>query len=214
MTWDLVGSWTITDYKTLLPLDFNSHLAIKVTAVSDLKPTWNYAGFFYQYVDIPALGLSRIEEKIAISIRDPIILIPKNLLLPYQLKFQKADWIDSLILTIYQDSMPIYNAQDTVIFPNTKTSSSVATTVAPATTSTSVLAANPNRKKVIIANNTNQVMILELGATASAATSTITLAAKTAGGLVSIFESDNYTGVISAIAPAAASGAWNVREFT
>lgn len=107
MDWDLVGTWTITDFITLLPTDFTSRLAIKVFAVSDVKPTWFYAGFFYQYVDILPVGLSRINKRIYATINDPIIFIPQNLQLPYQLNFQKADWIDSLKLTIYEDPMPL-----------------------------------------------------------------------------------------------------------
>jgi hypothetical protein len=47
MTWDLVDEWIVTDFKTLLPEIFNSRLAIKVSSVTNLRPTWNYAGFFY-----------------------------------------------------------------------------------------------------------------------------------------------------------------------
>jgi hypothetical protein len=214
MTWNEVGEWIITEDKTVLSISFTSGLAIKSSDIVGIKTTWNWAGFFYQYINIPPLGAIRVEEKINLSIPDPVLFIPRIYDPDYSLTFHKAKWIPSLKLTIYEDSMPIYNAADTVIFPNTKFANSVATAVAPATVSTSLLVANTARKGTLIANNTNQVMIIERGATASVATATFTLAAKTAGGLVSVYEDEDYTGAISAIAPNAAAGAWNVREFT
>jgi hypothetical protein len=213
MTWNRKGSWVITKKETVISISFKSQIITQASNISDLKPTWYWAGHFIQCLNISPIGLVRIEEKINVPTKESSLFIPKIFKPNYQLKFYKADWIDSLRLTIYENSMPISNAVDTVIFPSTRYASSVATTVAPATTSPPLLAANTNRKGVLIANNTNQVMIIELGATASVANSTITLAAKTAGGLISIYEDDSYTGAISAIATVAASGAWNVREF-
>jgi hypothetical protein len=214
MTWNEVGEWIITEDKTVLSISFTSGLAIKSSDIVGIKTTWNWAGFFYQYINIPPLGAIRVEEKINLSIPDPVLFTPRIYDPDYSLTFHKAKWIPSLKLTIYEDSMPIYNAADTVIFPNTNFANSAATAVAPATVSTSLLVANTARKGTLIANNTNQVMIIERGATASVATATFTLAAKTAGGLVSVYEDEDYTGAISAIAPNAAAGAWNVREFT
>lgn len=213
MTWTEAGEFLITEKETELATDFTSYLAIKPVDFTLLKPSWNWAGHFIQYIDIPVIGKTRIEEKINLSTKEPTLLIPKSYSSHYQLKFYKADWIPQFKLIIYESDMPVYNASDTVIFPNSKASTSTATSVAPAVTSTSLLATNANRKNVIIANNTNQVMVIELGATATLAATNITLAAKTAGGLVSVFQDDTYTGAISAIAPVAASGAWNVREF-
>lgn len=214
MTWNRRGIWVINQKEFAIPVTFQSQIIAQVNYVSNIKPSWYWAGYFIQCLTIPPIGLVRLEDKIDVSIKDSSLFKPAIFKPNYQLKFYKADWINSLRLTIYEDSMPIVNAVDTVIFPSTRYSSAVSSVVAPATTSTSVLAANANRRNVLIANNTNQVMVIELGATASLASTTITLAAKTAGGLVSVYEDDNYTGVISAIAPAAASGAWNVREFT
>jgi hypothetical protein len=214
MSWNQVGEYEITSIDTLLPTSFTSRLAIKASDVTLLKPTWNWAGYFIQYLEIPDFGLAQIDKKNNLSIRDTSLFIPTVFEPSYQLKFVKADWIPSLTLTIYEDSMPIYNASDTVVFPNNKYANSTATAVPPATTSTALLAANANRKGVVVANNTNQLMVIERGATATLAAASITLAPKTAGGLVSVWEDDDYTGAISAIAAAAATGAWNVREFT
>jgi hypothetical protein len=214
MVWNEIGSWIITDFKTFLPQTFSSRLAIKVSPVSDnFRPTWNYAGFFYQYVDIPVLGLSRIESKIAISIRDPIIFIPQDLHLDYQLKFQKAEWIDSLTLTIYEDSMGLNTAVDSIVFPNQNATAATAAAIAPTTTSVVLLAANPNRKGYVIENNSNQDMFFDVGATCSVAAHMLKIPKVTAGGGISSYEGDGYTGVISGIAAAAGAGAWNIREF-
>jgi hypothetical protein len=213
MVWNEIGSWIITDFKTFLPQTFSSRLAIKVSPVSDFRPTWNYAGFFYQYVDIPVLGLSRIESKIAISIRDPIIFIPQDLHADYQLKFQKAEWIDSLTLTIYEDSMPLNTAVDSVVFPNTKAASATSAAIAVTATSAVLLAANVNRKSYLIENNSNQDLYIDFAATVSVPAHAIKIPKVTAGGGISSYEEDNYTGVISGIAPAAGAGAWNIREF-
>jgi len=212
MTWNLVGSWTITDFKTFLPATFNSRLAVAVSAVDDLRPTWNYAGFFYQYVDIPVVGLSRIDLKIAISIRDPIIFIPQNLHLPYQLKFQKADWIDSLILTIYEDSMPL-NFEPVINIPSSAASSAASFTIPVSATSVSLLAANSNRKKLVISNNGNQDLFIDFDATAAVADHSIKIPKVSASGFIANYELENYTGVVSGIWQAAGSGAALVREM-
>lgn len=215
MTWDLVGSWTITDFKTLLPPTFSSRLAVAVSAVFDLRPTWNYAGFFYQYVDIPLVGLSRIEQKISISVRDPIVFIPPNLQLPYQLKFQRADWIDSLIITIYEDSMPLNFTPDAAVvnIPSQFASSATSTTIPLATVSATFLAANVNRKQLIVSNNSNQDLYIDLDATASVANYAIKIPKVTASGLIASYELNNYTGVVSGIWGVTGSGAALIREM-
>jgi hypothetical protein len=214
MTWNRKGTWLINKKETNIPIKFTSRIISQVSNLSNTKPSWFWAGHLIQCLTIFPIGLVRIEDKIDVSIKDSSLFTPEIFKPNYQLKFYKADWIDSLRLTIYEDSMPVYNAQDTIVFPNTRYANSTATAIAPATISTSLLPANANRKNVVIANNTNQVMIIERGATASVPAATITLAAKTTGGLVSVWEDNDYTGVISAIAPVAATGSWNVREFT
>lgn len=214
MTWNLAGSWLIEDRQQLIDETFNSRLAVAVSSVSGLKPTWIFAGYFYQMVDIPVVGLSCIDKKIATSIRNPIIFTPQQTYLPYQLRYQKAEWIDSLILTIYEDSMPLYGTPDPVIFPNTKITNSVATTVPPATTSAQVLAANTNRKKFVISNLTNQILYIELSGAASVVTATISIPPKTASGNVYTYEDDDWNGTVSVISPVTASGSIQVREMT
>lgn len=215
MVWNLVGEWIVTDFKTLLPEIFHSRLAIKVSSVADLRPTWNYAGFFYQMVDVPLIGLSRVDKKIGISIRDSIVLIPENIYLPYQLRFQKAEWIDSLRLTIYEDSMPLNYSPDApaVNVPNTFASATVSTTVPLSAVSVAFLPINANRKQLIISNNSNQDLYVDLDATASIADHTIKIPKVTNAGLVASYELSNYTGLVSGIWAAAGTGAALVREL-
>lgn len=46
MTWTEIGSWTIVDYETLLSVNFTSRLIVKVSEVANLRPSWNWAGYF------------------------------------------------------------------------------------------------------------------------------------------------------------------------
>jgi hypothetical protein len=187
----------------LLEASFDSHVNQDIPEAHNYEPQ----------VDIPVLGLSRIELKIPISIRDPIIFIPQDLHANYQLKFQKAEWIDSLTLTIYEDSMGLNTGTDSIIFPNTKASGSTATAVAVTTTSAVLLAANVNRKSYLIENNSNQPLFIDFAATVSVPAHAVKIPAVTTGGIISFYEEDTYTGVISGIAAAAGAGSWNIREF-
>ena len=212
MTWNQVGSWTITQYQTWLPVTFTSRLAIKVTDIAGLKPTWNWSGFFYQYLDIPPIGLTRIDKKINLSTIDSLLFIPQVFQPNYQLKFFKADWIPSLILIIYEDSMPL-NFEPQVNVPNTFSSAANSVTVPISATSVSLLAANPNRKKLMIANNTNQDLYVDLDATAAIADHAIKIPKVTAGGFIATYELNEYTGVVSGIWAGTGTGAALVREM-
>jgi preprotein translocase subunit Sec61beta len=213
MTWINKGTWLINKDETSLNKAFKSQVIAKVTNISNIKPTWKWAGYFNQTLNIPPIGVVRVEEKINVSTTEATLFIPKLFKPNYQLKFYKADWIERLTLTIYENSMGTFNAQDNLIFPNNRATSSVANAIPPATTSTQLLAANANRKSAIFGNATDKQMIIEKAATASVAAAVIKLAPMTAAGLISYHEFDDYTGVVTAIAPSAAVGAWNVREF-
>jgi hypothetical protein len=76
-----------------------------------------------------------------------------------------------------------------------------------------LLAANVNRKSYLIENNSNQDLYIDFAATVSIPAHAIKIPKVTAGGGISSYEEDNYTGVISGIAAAAGAGAWNIREF-
>jgi hypothetical protein len=213
MTWNEIGSWTVEDYQFLVPETFNSRLAVKVAGVSGLRPTWNFAGFFYQMVDLPVIGLARIDKKIATSIRDPIIFIPEQTNLPYLIRYQKADWIDSLQLTIYQDSMPLNYYPDLANVPNPFASAILSTTIPITATSVSFLAANANRKKLVITNTSNQDLHIDFDATASTADFTIKIPKQPNNGIPATYELEEYTGVVSGIWAAAGAGAALVKEF-
>ncbi len=212
MTWDLVGSWSITDFDTLIPINFSNRLIIKISDIAGYRPTWNWAGFFYQYLDVDPVGLVRLPDKIYVPILDPLLFTPQTFQPSYQLKFTRADWINLLTLTIYEDSMPL-SFEPVVNIPSMNASTATSFTIPLSTTSVSVLAANPNRKKLIIANNSNQDMFIDLDATASVADHAIKIPKVTASGFIANYELTEYTGVVSGLWAAAGSGAALVREM-
>ncbi|NJL51168.1 MAG: hypothetical protein HC930_01235 [Hydrococcus sp. SU_1_0] len=212
MTWKRRGIWTITQSETKLPISFTSALAIKISNVIGLKPTWYWAGYLNQYLTIPSLGLVRVEEKINLPITETILFIPKIYEPNYQLKLFKADWIPSFTLTIYEDSMPL-NSYSEVNIPNPNASTTNSTAVPISATSVSFLAANANRKRLIVANNSNQDLYIDFDATAAVADHTIKIPRVSAGGQIFTYELDHYTGVVSGIWGAAGAGAALVKEM-
>lgn len=215
MAWNKKGTWIITKEVTNIPVSFISRIATQITPVSIIKDTWFWAGFYYQYLNIVPIGLARIEDKINVPLREPSILIPQAFKPNYQLKFHKADWIDSLKLTIYEDSMPINfePAAPVVNVPNPFASASVSVTVPISATSVSFLPANASRKKLVIANNTNQDLYIDLDATASIADHAIKIPKVSTSGFIANYELENYTGVVSGIWAAPGTGAALIREM-
>lgn len=212
MAWLKKGIWSISKSETLIPFGFKSRLIFKVTNISGLKDTWFYAGYFYQYLKVEPLGLVRIDHKINMPIREPIFFTPQKFENSYQLKFNLADWIESLKLTIYENSMPL-NFEPIVNVPSTVASSAVSSTVPISATSVAFLAVNANRKKLMIANNCNQDLYLDLDATASIADHAIKIPKITPGGFIATYELGEYTGVVSGIWAANGTGAALVREM-
>lgn len=212
MTWNEIGSYLITQRETIIEANFVSRLIFKTNEYSLLKPTWNWAGYLNQYLIIPDIGLVRVEEKINLPTKETVLFIPNVYKPSYQLKFYKADWIPSLTLTIYEDSMPL-NSYSEVNIPSVFAATTNSTTVPISATSVSFLAANANRKKLIIANNSNQDLHIDFDATASIADHTIKIPKVSAGGQIFTYELDNYTGLVSGIWTAAGSGAALVKEM-
>lgn len=215
MSWNQVGEYEITGIETALVTSFTSRLAIRASNVTLLKPSWNWAGYFVQYLEIPDFGLARIEQKHNLSTRESSLFIPTVFKPSYRLKFYKADWINSLTLTIYEDSMPINfePAAPVVNVPNPFASTTVGGTVPVSTSSVAFLAANANRKKMIIANNSNQDLYIDLDATASVADHAIKIPKISASGFIASYELEEYTGVVSGIWAAAGTGAALIREM-
>jgi hypothetical protein len=215
MVWNEIGQWVISTPEVLIPVNFTSRLAIKVSEIVNLRPTWDWAGFFYQYLEFDPVGLARIDKKINIPTREPVIFIPDNFQPSYSLKFIKAGWIPSLTLTIYEDSMPI-NFEPTapvVNVPNPFASASVSATVPISATSVSFLPLNASRKKLVVANNTNQDLYIDFDATASIADHAIKIPKVSSSGFIASYELENYTGVVSGIWTGAGTGAALIREM-
>jgi hypothetical protein len=87
------------------------------------------------------------------------------------------------------------------------------TSVANSITSVTILAANPNRRTVIISNNSSAALYLTFGATASTSTFTTTLA-PLSGGIASnvVLNRGDYTGVISGIWASGGGGDAQITE--
>jgi hypothetical protein len=213
MTWNRRGIWAITKKETTIPLVFKSQIITQVSNISNTRPTWYWAGYLIQCLSIPPIGLVRIEQKIDVPIKDSSLFIPEIFKPNYQLKFYKADWIDSLRLTIYEDSMPLNVTPESTVFPNQVATSATSFTIPITATSITLLAANTNRKKYMIENNSNQDLYIDFDATCSVADHAQKLTKITAGGSITSWSDDSYTGVISGIWAAAGTGAALIREF-
>jgi hypothetical protein len=210
--WQDKGTWIIEAPKTIIQIPFVSRIALKITDITDQRPTWNYAGWVKHLVEIDPIGLSVVEAKHGVSARMPSVIFPPNFASSYQLEFTKNDWIDALKLTIYEDSMLINYPIDPFSVPSQLGGTATNTLVPITTASVVALAANSNRKSFSIENNTNQIMYIEYGATASAAVHRATIPAKTPGGLPTIFTNDTYNGQVSIIWAATGTGAALVGE--
>ena len=215
MTWNEVGQWIVSTPEILMPASFTSRLAIKVTEVTNLRPTWDWAGFFYQYLEFDPVGQVRIDKKINVPTREAVLFTPESFQPSYSLKFIKASWIPSLTLTIYEDSMPL-NFEPTVPvvnIPNPSASTAASTTIPISATSISFLAARPNRKNLIIANNSNQDLFIDFDAAAAIGDHCIKIPKIAASGFIATYELENYTGVVSGIWQATGTGAALIREM-
>jgi hypothetical protein len=215
MIWIEVGEFLVTQKETDLIVDFESMLAIKPVDFTLLKPNWNWAGYFIQFINVPVIGQVRIEEKINLSTKEPTLVIPKFYESNYQLKFYKADWIPQFKLIIYQNDMPLNYSPDAAVVnvPNQFASAAISTTIPLSATSVAFLAANPNRKQLIVSNNSNQDLYIDLDATASIADHAIKIPKVTNAGLIASYELENYTGIVSGIWQAAGTGAALIREM-
>jgi hypothetical protein len=212
MTWTEAGEYLITQKETDLAIDFESMLAIKPVDFTLLKPNWNWAGYFIQFIDIPVIGQVRIEDKINLSTKEPSLIYPKYFESNYQLKFYKADWIPQFKLIIYENNMPL-SFEPIVNIPSQAAGSATSTTTPVSATSVSLLATNANRKKLIIANNGNQDLYIDFDATAAVADHSVKIPKITASGFIATYEMESYTGIVSGIWQAAGTGAALVREF-
>lgn len=215
MAWTEVGEFLITEQETDLAIDFTSMLAVRPVEFTLLKPSWNWAGNFIQFINVPVIGQVRIEEKIHLSTKEPTLIIPKFYETTYQLRFYKAEWIPQFKLIIYQSDMPLnFSPEPPVInVPNSFASQLVSTTVPVSAASVSFLAANAARKKLVISNNSNQDLYVDFDAAAAIADHTVKIPKVTPGGFIASYELDQYTGVVSGIWAAAGTGAALVKEL-
>lgn len=215
MAWKNKGTWIITKPETLITSRFTSRIVIKAGKIANLKSTWKWAGAFYQCIDIPVLGLVRSDKKVDAPTADLLLFSPDKFDSFYTLKFVKADWIEQLTFTIYEDSVPLSFEPTLPIIniPTSFASSTTTFTVPVVTASTSFLAANTNRKKMIVVNNSNQDLYIDLDATASVADHAIKIPKISASGFIANYELEGYTGIVSGIWAATGTGAALIKEM-
>ena len=173
------------------------------------NPRWIKAGYLKQSVQISSEIEIILQTKlIYLNQYQPILLSYSSI--PYKLKFQPVEWLPNYTINLFKLNMPLTFEP---VQSSSVASSATSATVPLSITSVSIVAANPNRKKLIIANNSNQDMFLDLDATASAADHAIKIPKVSASGFIASYELEGYTGVASAIWAAAGTGAALVREL-
>lgn len=195
MGWNEVGQWLVTQPETLLPVDFTSRLVIAVSDVAGYRSTWKWAGFCYQYLDLPEIGLTRLNRKINLAIDDPVLFVPEIFKPNYALKFICANWIDALTLTIYEDDMPLYSPDANGVSASSAIVTSV--TVTSNTAPISLLAVNTTRKRFSLRNKGTKSALIGFANDFDAGNAFLTLASG------AVYESDiSYTGEIFALGTA------------
>lgn len=217
------GDWiervniTITDQLDI-PFTFTSPTPVVKASIPGSPNTWIKAGYFTQFFEHLNFGrveysrrvLSRLNQSIYFQF--PILILDSaNFIFGYQLHFQPMNWINSLTLQIFEPTMPLY-FEPTLTIPNSTTS--ISTTVAATAISTTLLAANANRKKFKIANTSNQDLYIDFDATTSLTDYSIKVPKVSASGFISTYEDDGFTGQVSGIWQATGTGAALVREFS
>ncbi len=125
---------------------------------------------------------------------------------PFRLAYQPIARHFTFELSIWVDTMPLYN--DSVNVQPATSSTAASSTITAATSSTSILAANAARKGATIWNNSTAILYLDLDAAAS---TTDYAARLQAGGYYEI--PYGFTGAVSGIW-SAVNGNALVREFS
>jgi hypothetical protein len=134
------------------------------------RSTWYRAGYLSQIIDILPLKKVQIANKILIPLNNPQIQTFAYFVDGYKLKFEAMNWIDSLTLEIYLPNMSLFQSEPTSsVNPADFTGQSDPALFTLTATAVSVLAANPNRKGLVVRNKGNKAVYLGFAATVTAA---------------------------------------------
>jgi len=183
----------------LFPTEFDEPaLALTISSEEALQRDWVSAGFLNLLVEIDS-QLFRFKT-VKVQFGRSLLELPD---LPCQIEFVPRDWVVDAQVKIYKvNDMPLQRSGSIG-----SAGAGTITTVTVGTTSTSVLAANGNRKGLQVLNTGNTSISLDVAATATVAGAMFTMAPG------DYYEPPiPYTGSLSAIG-SAAGGSLKVTEF-
>jgi hypothetical protein len=168
-------------------------------------------GLLHLHVENEQLGNIRLFSKTVLLNQAHLVRFDR-LNFPFFLVFEKLKFFSEISLQIYRETMPL-NFEPVVSVPNIFGSTTNSTPVPITTSSVSLLAANANRKKLIINNNSNQELYIDLDATASVSDFSMKIPKIAASGFVASYELEGYTGAVSGIWASTGTGAALVKEI-
>jgi hypothetical protein len=152
-----------------IPIIFKQQSLLISAKCPKCRRSWYRAGYLSQIIDILPLKKVQIANKILIPLNNPQIQTFGFFVDGYKLKFEAMNWIDSLTLEIYLPAMSLFQSEPSAI-PNLDdfTGQSAPALFTLTTTAVSVMAANPNRKGLIVRNKGSKFAYLGFTTTVDA----------------------------------------------
>lgn len=213
--WQLISNQDLTDVVVKIGANYNGNSLFVLPKLDGAPATWTKAGEIWQLVDVPGVGEWAVNRKYELLWLNQLTLINPVKLDDYsgfKLKIERAKWVNPLTIQIYQsiDPMQIFVEPGQINIPNEDATTSTASTVVAATTSTQLLAANPNRK---YANIVNTSATADLFIDTDGAVSTVSYSQKIPKGGSNWIEVRNWKGTVHGVWTAA-NGAAEIRDYT
>jgi hypothetical protein len=182
-----------------IPILFRQEYLLISAKCRNCRSTWYKAGYLSQIVDILPLKKVQIASKILVPLNNPQLQTFAFFTNGYKLKFEAVNWIDSLTLEIYLPNMSLFQSEPSATpNPGDFTGQSAPALFALSVTAVSVLAANPNRKGLVVRNKGNKIAYLGFVATVDANTAPFSIPGGT-----TLEETDDFPpGQLFMVAPA------------
>lgn len=86
----------------LPPIIHNSNIVI-YCELSGHK-TWHWAGYVRQIIAVPGIGNCNFFKSSRISLNRPTFFKLDTFTVGYKIEFEKADWIESLLIKLYEEA--------------------------------------------------------------------------------------------------------------
>jgi hypothetical protein len=144
----------------VIPNTFESEYLLVLAKCLNCRATWHKAGYLSHLIDVFPVGKTQIKDKKLILLNKPIIQSFSLFHLGYKLEFEFAEWINELILEIYEPNMPLFSNNPQSGYSGDMTGQSIPVSVSLTATAASVMAANANRKGLVIRNKGNKTAYL------------------------------------------------------